>query len=235
VPSLVTGITSSVTSFKSLPKNRAAMFDVSIAGPFMGVLASLTALLIGSQLTLSSDPATLPSLPVDILRQSTLGGSIIDKIIQGSLYVPDGAPSTGLMVSLHPLAVAGYISLIVNALALLPVGSKSFAASHCALPRDTQSPNTCLSFSKATDGGRMAISMLGRNPKIVLGYLTMVILLLTGVFGSDLFLFYFAFVIAFQTGNEVPARNEIDEMDGFRIALGGLAYAVAFLALVPFQ
>jgi len=208
VPSLVTGITSSVTSFKSLPKNREALFDISLAGPLLGVIASLVALAIGSQLTLSSDPATLPSLPIDILRQSTLGGSIIDTIIQGALYVPDGASSSGLMVSLHPLAVAGYISLIVNALALLPVGT--------------------------TDGGRMAISMFGRNPKIVLGYLTMVVLLFTGFFGSDLFLFYFAFVIAFQTGNEVPARNEFDEMGAFRIALGGLAYATAFLALVPF-
>lgn len=125
VPSLVTGITSSVTSFKSLPKNREALFDISLAGPLLGVIASLVALAIGSQLTLSSDPATLPSLPIDILRQSTLGGSIIDTIIQGALYVPDGASSSGLMVSLHPLAVAGYISLIVNALALLPVGSKS--------------------------------------------------------------------------------------------------------------
>jgi hypothetical protein len=77
--------------------------------------------------------------------------------------------------------------------------------------------------------------MLGRNPKIVLGYLTMATLLCTGIFGSDLFLFYFAFIIAFQTGNEVPARNEIDELGAFRVALGGLGFAIAFLTLVPFQ
>ena len=120
----MTGITSSVTTFKELPKSNDAMFDIAISGPMLGFLASLASLVVGAQLTLSSDPATLPCLPVDILRQSTLGGSVVDTIIQGSLYVPDGAPSTGLMVSLHPLAVAGYISLIVNALALLPVGSK---------------------------------------------------------------------------------------------------------------
>lgn len=100
------------------------MFDFAVSGPLLGFVASLASLVVGAQLTLSSDPSTLPCLPVDILRQSTLGGSVVDTIIQGALYVPDGAPSQGLMVSLHPLAVAGYISLIVNALALLPVGSK---------------------------------------------------------------------------------------------------------------
>jgi membrane-associated protease RseP (regulator of RpoE activity) len=59
------------------------------------------------------------------LRQSTLGGAIIDNIIQGSLYVPEGAPTAGIMISLHPIAIAGYISLVVNALSLLPIGSKS--------------------------------------------------------------------------------------------------------------
>jgi membrane-associated protease RseP (regulator of RpoE activity) len=124
VPSLVVGTTSTVTTFKEPPKNKEAMFDFAVAGPLAGVLASIVALVIGSQLTLISDPATLPALPLEILRQSTLGGGIIDGIIQGSLYIPDGAPMTGIMISLHPLAMAGYISLIINALALVPVGSK---------------------------------------------------------------------------------------------------------------
>jgi membrane-associated protease RseP (regulator of RpoE activity) len=124
VPSLVVGTTSTVTTFKEPPKNQEAMFDFAVAGPLTGVLASIVALVVGSQLTLTSDPATLPALPLEILRQSTLGGGIIDGIIQGSLYIPDGAPMTGIMISLHPLAMAGYISLIINALALVPVGSK---------------------------------------------------------------------------------------------------------------
>jgi membrane-associated protease RseP (regulator of RpoE activity) len=124
VPSLVVGTTSTVTTFKEPPKNKEAMFDFAVAGPLAGVLASIVALVVGSQLTLTSDPATLPALPLEILRQSTLGGGIIDGIIQGSLYIPDGAPMTGIMISLHPLAMAGYISLIINALALVPVGSK---------------------------------------------------------------------------------------------------------------
>lgn len=81
----------------------------------------------------------------------------------------------------------------------------------------------------------MALSMFGRQSKLVVGSCCMAALLFTGVFGSDLFLFYFAFIIAFQSGNEVPARNELDEISVSRVALGGLAFALAFLTLVPFQ
>jgi hypothetical protein len=124
VPSLITGVTSTVTTFKTLPKNKNDMFDISAAGPLAGIIVSSVALALGSKLTLVSDPATLPALPLDILRQSTLGGAIIDQIITGSLYVPDGAPTAGITIPLHPFAIAGYVGLIVNALALLPVGSE---------------------------------------------------------------------------------------------------------------
>lgn len=126
VPSLITGVTSSVTTFKTLPKNKNDMFDIAAAGPLAGIIVSSAALAVGAKLTLVSDPATLPALPLDILRQSTLGGAIIDNVITGSLYVPEGAPTAGITIPLHPFAVAGYVGLIVNALALLPVGSKSF-------------------------------------------------------------------------------------------------------------
>ncbi|KAL3914302.1 MAG: hypothetical protein SGILL_006157, partial [Bacillariaceae sp.] len=122
VPSLITGVTSSVTTFKTLPKNKEEMFDISAAGPLFGISASAVALALGCKLTVAADPSMLPALPLDILRQSTLGGGIIDNIIQGSLYVPEGAPTTGIMIALHPIAIAGYISLIVNALSLLPIG-----------------------------------------------------------------------------------------------------------------
>jgi hypothetical protein len=129
VPSLLTGVTSTVTTFKTPPLNKAAMFDFSVAGPLFGVTASLLAIVIGAQLTIVSDPSLLPALPLEILRQSTLGGGLLDMGLGGgALNVPEGARGTaavaGMTVPLHPVAVAGYISLIVNALAVLPVGSK---------------------------------------------------------------------------------------------------------------
>ena len=143
VPSLITGITSTVTTFKTLPKNKNDMFDISAAGPLAGVAVSSIALAIGAKLTLISDPATLPALPLDILRQSTLGGAIIDNIIQGSLYVPEGAPTAGITIPLHAIGIAGYVGLIVNALALLPIGCKHLvlSLSVCVFAIEKQTTN----------------------------------------------------------------------------------------------
>jgi len=211
VPSFITGVTSTVTTFKTLPKNKNDMFDIAAAGPLAGIACSSLAVLIGAKLTLLSDPATLPALPLGILRQSTLGGAIIDGVIPGSLYVPEGAASTagGIMIPLHPVALAGYVGLIINALALLPIGT--------------------------TDGGRLTMALFDRAEKISIGVLTMLALFLAGIFGSDLFLFYFSFCLAFQTGNEVPARNEQDPVDFSRVAVALVCYVLAILTLVPVQ
>jgi len=209
VPSFITGITSTVTTFKTLPKNKNDMFDISAAGPLAGIVASSIALAIGTKLTIISDPSTLPALPLDILRQSTLGGAIIDNLITGLLYIPEGASSAGINIPLHPLAIAGYTSLLVNALALLPIGT--------------------------SDGGRLTMALFDRAEKMSIGTLTLAVLLYAGLFGSDMFLFYFSFCLAFQTGNEVPARNEQDSVDFSRVIVAIVCYGLAILTLVPIQ
>ena len=58
---------------------------------------------------------------------------------------------------------------------------------------------------------------------------------LIGILGSDLFLFYFSFLIAFQTGNEIPARNEVDDISFARVLVATGASVLALLTLIPFQ
>jgi membrane-associated protease RseP (regulator of RpoE activity) len=121
-----------------------------------------------------------------------------------------GTPAVAEMtVALHPLAVAGYIGLMVNALSLLPIGT--------------------------TDGGRVALSIFGRQLKSAIGSFALFVVFFLGVSGSDLFLYYFSFCIAFQSGNEIPARNEVDNLSISRIVLASASYVVAALALIPFQ
>ena len=81
----------------------------------------------------------------------------------------------------------------------------------------------------------MALALFGRGAKLLVGNLFFILLLTIGLIGSDLFLFYFAFCIAFQPGNEVPARNEEDRVDFSRVILATVAYLLALLALIPFQ
>ena len=106
------------------------MFDFSLAGPLTGMLASICALALGAQLTTATgDTSYLPALPLEILRQSSLGGGLLDALLgPGVLDVPPGALGTpavaSMTIPLHPLAIAGYIGLVVNALSMLPVGSE---------------------------------------------------------------------------------------------------------------
>lgn len=79
------------------------------------------------------------------------------------------------------------------------------------------------------------MAWFGRPSKLVVGNLFMTSLLLTGLLGSDLFLFYFSFVIAFQTGNEIGCRDETQEIRSWRVAVAVAAYCLAFLSLVPIQ
>ena len=141
-------------------------------------------------------------------------GSLGLQFADGSLeivHIDPGGPAAvaGMTVPLHPIAVAGYISLVVNALSILPVGT--------------------------TDGGRAAITMFGRPLKSFVGSMALFGLLLVGLGGSDLFLFYFGFCIAFQSGNDVPMRNEVDSLDIPRVFFATVVYIVAALALIPFQ
>lgn len=80
----------------------------------------------------------------------------------------------------------------------------------------------------------MALSLFGRLAKGAVGSIFFFILLIAGLTGSDLFLFYFSFCIAFQAGNEVPARNEVDKLDIPRVFLATGTYVLAALALIPF-
>ena len=131
VPSLFTGLTSTVTTFRTPPKNAATMFDYAAAGPIAGIITSILAIAVGCQITsVTSDMSLFPSLPLEILRQSTLGGGVIEFVLgNGALSLPKAAIGTaavaGMTVPLHPIAIAGFIGLIINALAVLPIGSKS--------------------------------------------------------------------------------------------------------------
>jgi hypothetical protein len=77
--------------------------------------------------------------------------------------------------------------------------------------------------------------LFGRVVKPAVGNLFLVAVFLVGALGSDLFLFYFSFLIAFQTGNEIPARNEVDNVSFSRVLLAIASTVLALLTLIPFQ
>jgi membrane-associated protease RseP (regulator of RpoE activity) len=215
IPSIISGITGSITSLKTSPKNKSDLLLFSVAGPLTGILASLLLEAYGLALTASADLQTLqsfPGLPLALLRQSSLGGGLIDLVLgNGVLNVPSSIEGANLLAStviqLHPFAIAGFVSLLVNALALVPAGR--------------------------TDGGRISMSLFGRSGSQGLTLVSLGALFLVGITGSDLLLFYFGFVVLAQLELEIPLRNEIDDVGLPEVLLAALAGFLTVLTLVP--
>lgn len=101
------------------------MFDFGLAGPLLGMVASVAFLVEGLSLMGSLDlmqAAELPVLPTYLLRASALGGGLIEFFLGKGALLQD---VTETVVQLHPFAITGYVGILINALALLPLGSKS--------------------------------------------------------------------------------------------------------------
>jgi len=98
---------------KGIMPNRKALFDIGIAGPFVGLVLTIPTIIIGLKL---SEVAVISEIegPVMPLGSSILF-SFIEKIMFG--HLPEGRD-----IILHPIAYAGWVGLFVTALNLLPVG-----------------------------------------------------------------------------------------------------------------
>jgi hypothetical protein len=69
-----------------------------------------------------ADQSLLPALPMVLLKASALGGSAVEFFLGNGVI---DAPNPVLAVlPMHPFAVAGFVGILINALALLPLGRK---------------------------------------------------------------------------------------------------------------
>ncbi|KAJ7526501.1 hypothetical protein O6H91_16G009200 [Diphasiastrum complanatum] len=116
IPNITLGSFGAITQFKSICPDRAAKFDISMAGPFAG--AVLSSAMLGVGLLLSTSPASSG----DLIQIPSL-------VFQGSLLlglISRGALGYDLMhaatVGVHPLTIAGWCGLTTTAFNLLPVG-----------------------------------------------------------------------------------------------------------------
>lgn len=118
--------------------------------------------------------------------------------------------SAEAVLPLHPFAIAGFVGMLSNALALLPLGN--------------------------TDGGRVSQTMFGRRGAFLVNIITTLILCAMGIFGLDetqLFLTYILYVMIWQRDLEAPTLNEADELDFPRGLVGIGTAIVVFLSLMP--
>jgi membrane-associated protease RseP (regulator of RpoE activity) len=129
------------------------------------------------------------SLLMTLITKAALGGQL--------------GPNT--VLDLHPLAIAGYIGLIVTALNLMPFGQ--------------------------LDGGHIIHAMLGQRAAIVTGQITRVAMVLLSFIRSDFFIW--AIILLLMPVGDQPALNDVSELDDRRDLLGVVAIAILILILLP--
>ncbi|WP_017307073.1 site-2 protease family protein [Spirulina subsalsa] len=181
--------------------HRKALFDVAIAGPLGGFILSLPILIWGLMLSettpLLEDSSLLSFQALD--PRFSLFLSVLGKLTLGSDL------TTNMAIALHPLAIAGYLGIIVTALNLMPVGQ--------------------------LDGGHIVHSMFGQRSAIAIGQIVRFLMFLFALQRPELMV-WAVILLLLPTADE-PALNDVTELDNSRDLLGLLALGLLVIILFP--
>jgi hypothetical protein len=132
--------------------NRRVLFDVGIAGPLAGLVATIPVLLWGlSQSSVAPLAADSKDLNFTVLNPKI---SIMFMLFSKLMFGTQLTASTG--VQLHPLALAGCLGLVVTALNLMPMGQ--------------------------LDGGHIVHAMYGQRNGAVIGQVTRLLVFILAFF-----------------------------------------------------
>jgi membrane-associated protease RseP (regulator of RpoE activity) len=181
--------------------NRKALFDIGIAGPLAGFIMTLPLLIWGlahSRVVPLSDTSGLLNFESLNPRVSLLL-SLLSKGALGSQLTSETA------IHLHPVAVAGYIGLVVTALNLMPVGQ--------------------------LDGGHIVHAMFGQRTGATIGQITRLLVLVLALQERDLLLW--AIILLFMPVADEPALNDVSELDNWRDFWGLLALIILVSIVLP--
>lgn len=181
--------------------NRKALFDISIAGPIAGFVVTLPLLIWGlahSDVVSLNEKTRLLNLDALNPKYSILL-ALLSKLALGSQLTAKSA------LDLHPLAVAGFLGLVVTALNLMPVGQ--------------------------LDGGHIVHAMFGQRTAIIIGQIARVLLLLLALVREEFLLW--AIILLFMPLIDEPALNDVTELDNGRDIWGLLAIALLIIIVLP--
>ncbi|MDY7048659.1 MAG: site-2 protease family protein [Microcystis panniformis WG22] len=180
---------------------RKALFDVAVAGPLGGIIIAIPLLFWGLSLS-EIVPLTNQSSLLNFQAlnpQFSFFLSIVAKLALGSNLI------AGKAIHLHPLAVAGYVGIIVTALNLMPVGQ--------------------------LDGGHIVHAMYGQKTAVIIGQLTRLFMFILALVQPDFLLW--AIILLLMPVSDQPALNDVTELDNKRDLLGLFSLALLLSILLP--
>ncbi len=181
--------------------NRRALFDISIAGPLAGLIVAVPLLIWGldhSTIVPLSDKSGMLNFDSFSPKFSLLM-TLLSKLTLGAALNAETA------INLHPVAVAGYLGLIVTAFNLMPVGQ--------------------------FDGGHIVHAMFGQRASMAIGQVARLCMLLLSFLEQGLLLW--AIILFLTPLNDEPALNDVSELDNRRDFLGLLAIGLLLIILLP--
>ncbi|KMW70187.1 site-2 protease family protein [Limnoraphis robusta] len=182
--------------------NRKALFDVSVAGPWAGFIVTLPILMWGlaHSTVISAPPDSVGILDFDAINPSfSLLLTVLSKLTLGTELTATDA------IDFHPVAIAGYLGLIVTAFNLLPVGQ--------------------------LDGGHMIHAMMGQRTSMAIGQVSRFLILILALTRQEfLILAVLLFVLPL---NDEPALNDVSELDNIRDFVGLLTLCLLLVILLP--
>jgi membrane-associated protease RseP (regulator of RpoE activity) len=181
--------------------NRKALFDVSIAGPIAGFIATLPLLMWGlANSKIVPLPAKAQLLNPDAFNPHySLLMALLSKLTLGSALTAQAA------IDMHPVAVSGFLGLIVTALNLMPVGQ--------------------------LDGGHIVHAMFGQRVAIAIGQVARLLLLGLSLVQPGFLLW--AIILFFMPIIDEPTLNDVTELDNKRDFWGLLALALLVMIILP--
>lgn len=195
LPTWQIGSFGSLNRFESVLPNRQVLFDIAIAGPAAGGILSMGMLITG---LLLSHPGSLFQVPSQFFQGSILVGTLA-RVVMGSALGQQ-------LVDVHPLAIVGWIGLVITALNLMPAGQ--------------------------LDGGRIVQAIYGRKIAGRTTIATLIVLAIASL-ANPLALYWAVLIVFLQRDLERPSLNEITEPDDQRAALALLALFLMLATLIP--
>jgi membrane-associated protease RseP (regulator of RpoE activity) len=187
------GTFGAVIKINSNVPDRKALLDIGAAGPIIGFLFSVPALIIGLKL---SHPVAGMTGGVNF------GSSLLLEFLARHYFsgIPDG-----YAINLHPVALAGWIGLLVTMMNLLPIGMM--------------------------DGGHISYALFGRRHYHI-SRIMIAVLLVMGIVGWFGWAVWAMLNVAFGLRHPAPTHPEVP-LDGKRKVIGALAAIIFIVTFVP--
>ena len=180
---------------RSLPQDRKALFDIGAAGPWAGFIVAVPAVIFGLQL---SEVRPLGPFEGGLILGDSLLFSWLTRLVLG--VNPDQ-----VTVLLHPVALAGWVGLLVTCFNLLPVGQ--------------------------LDGGHVAYAAFGRHHRwISRGILTFVLVL---GFGGWAGWFVWAIMFLILGLDHPPTWDPVTPLDRNRRFAAALTLGILIVTFMP--